>query len=253
MYELGNVQLAAQGTRALKLPRKEPTGPTQETVTIRIAADDAAAAVIRNPLHAQTADAQEGDLNADGLFSQHQSMKSTLTGVREKLAKLGELTEENASGSFSAKTLALDMEAQTEDISSDIENSGYSIYSNVSNSLAALREEIEAINSYDGFLLGVQEKIEKFTTQAEFELKQILDVEQSIAEQNSTLEIAKFTLRRIHMEQVKALRNPMKLDPERVLYLLKDDVASPSTTQQDVTRIAAPPEQHVSTQNSGQG
>jgi hypothetical protein len=220
---------------------------------MKIADDDAAAAVIANPLHARTAGAREGDRNAGALFSLRLPMKDSMAGAREKLAKLRQLAEEVASSRFSAEGLARDMETHAEQITSDAEGSGYSVHSDVSELLAALRDEIQAINSFEGFLLGVHDKIEKFTEQAEFGLEQILDIEQNMSKRNSTLEIGKFSLVRIHMERLKALRGQGNLESERVLRLLKDDVASPGTVQQVVARIAVPPEQHVSTQDSGQG
>jgi len=75
----------------------------------------------------------------------------------------------------------------------------------------------------------------------------------NIAKQNSTLEIGKYSLVRIHQEQMETLRSYGSVDSERVLHLLNNDVASPSTAQQVTTQIAAPPEQHVSMQNSEQG
>jgi hypothetical protein len=196
---------------------------------MKIADDDAAAAVIANPLHARTAGAREGDRNAGAMSSLRQPMRDAMAGAREKLAKLRQLAEEVAGSRFSAKGLARDMETGAEGIGSAAEGSGYSIHSDVSELLAALRDEIKAINSFEGFLLGVHDKIEKFTEQAEFSLEQILDIEQNMSRRNSTLEIGKFSLVRIHMEQLKALRGQANLKSERVLRLLKDDAASPST------------------------
>jgi hypothetical protein len=207
MHELGNVQNAAHGTRALKPPWNEMPDPTKETVTIRIADDDAAAAVIRNPLHTQ--DVQQDSQNTDA----------------------------RSSASRPTKT-----ETLTKAIMATPESSRQIVYSDPSELVAWLRDEIKAINSFDGFMLGVYEKIEKFTTQVEFSLEQILDIEQNMAKRNSTLEIGKFSLVRIRMERVKALRSQGNLEPERVLHLLEDVVASPSTAQQVLTRIAAPPE-----------
>ena len=87
-----------------------------------------------------------------------------------------------------------------------------------------LRSEIEAINSYDGFMLGVYDKIEEFTEHTEFGLKQILDVEQSIVKLHETLEIYKFTMTRIQAEAYRALRCQGNLGPNRVLNLLRDTI-----------------------------
>ena len=99
-----------------------------------------------------------------------------------------------------------------------------SVYSELGEYTKWLRSEIEAINSYDGFMLGVHDKIEEFIEHTEFGLKQVLDVEQNIVELHETLEVYKFTLTRIQAEAHKALRCQGNLGPNRVLNLLRDTI-----------------------------
>ena len=113
MLELGNVQHAAQGMRALKLPRNETPDPKQKTATIKIADDDAAAAVIRHRFYAQ--DVQDGR-SADTPFSPSDPASN---------------------------------ESQTKVTSPMSDSSSYSVYTDPGKLVTKLRKEIEAINSFD--------------------------------------------------------------------------------------------------------
>jgi hypothetical protein len=186
MHELGNVQYAAQGTRALTPPRNESPNPSQKKATIKIADDDAAAVVIRNPWHIQ--DIQQDNEYTDALFS-----------ARRPIG-----TKANPSNS---------------------ESSRFVIYSEPSKLRLKLAEEIKAIDAFDGFQLGVHDNIEKFPKNSEFVLNQILDVEKRMAKVHETLELYKFTLKRVRAEAFKALRCQGNLGPQRVLLLLKDNIA----------------------------
>ncbi|MFC1794251.1 hypothetical protein ACFL3Q_11760 [Planctomycetota bacterium] len=202
MHELGNVQYAAQGMRTLKPPRNETPVPTQKTA-ITIANDDAAAAVIRNPGHTQ--DVHQDSQYTGPLFSISQSANR---------------------------------EAQAQGILPTSDSSTLSVYSDPSELVTWLRDEIMAINSFDGFMLGVHDKIEKFTEHTEFGLEQILDVEQSIGELHETLELGKFSLKRITAEALKVLRCQGNLGPQRVLHLLRENVSKPKTTEQFIEEQA---------------
>ena len=190
MHELGNVQYAAQGTRALTPPRNELPGPSQLKATIKIADDDAAAAVIRNPLHIQNI--QQDNEYTDTLFSARRSI-----GTKAR-------TRANPSNS---------------------ESSRFVIYSEPSKLRLKLAKEIKAIDAFDGFQLGVHDNIEKFPKNSEFVLNQILDVEKRMTKAHEALELYKFTLKRIRAEALKALWCQGNLGPQRVLLLLKDNIA----------------------------
>jgi len=56
----------------------------------------------------------------------------------------------------------------------------------------------------------------------QFRLKQILDVEQHMAEINRAWELGIYTVARIRDETVKALQGQANTDPDRALYFLKD-------------------------------
>jgi len=207
MHELGNVQYAAQGTRTLKPPLNEMPDPTQKTTTIQIANDDAAVAVIRNPW--QTQDAQKDSRYPDAVFS---ASRPTETEPGTK-----------------AITTPSD------------ESSEYQVYSNPGKLQVKLADEIKAINAYDGFLLGVYDKIEKFSRHTEFGLEQVLDVEQRMGELYETLELYKFTLKQIRAEALDVLQCQGNLGPQRVLHLLKETIAKQNV---DGQQSVAVPEQN---------
>jgi hypothetical protein len=190
MHELGNVQLAAQAARALTPARNELLEKPRQTAKIVIADDDAAAAVIR--------DSRQTD------HLQHDSEQSFAPSSSNRQAE--------------SKTHIKSKPAASE-------SSGNIVYSNRSKLLLKLENEIKAINAYDGFLIGIYDKIEKFPKHSEFVLNQILDVEKRMAEVHENLELYKFTLGRVKEEALKAIRCQGKLGPQRVLHLLKDNIA----------------------------
>lgn len=85
-----------------------------------------------------------------------------------------------------------------------------------------IKKEIQAIMDYDGFLLGVEKKIESFTTMMAFELQDILKVEEHVAEKNMTLELAKFSLARVQENLRKALHGQANVSPDAAAALLID-------------------------------
>lgn len=180
MLELGNSQNATY--------IEYVTNPTQNCIpdaikkktSTKIDDDDAAVAVIRNPLYTEIANIQQDD------------------------------GYDNSS------------ETQTIESGQAVKNPRHIIYTEVSEQLAKLRREIEAINSFGGFLLGVHDKIQEFKENAEFSLRQVLDVEKHMAELNMTLEIGQFSLARVKEQALKVLRCQENLEPDRVLHLLKD-------------------------------
>jgi hypothetical protein len=168
--------------------------PAQETTTTKIADDDAAAAVIGYPWHTQ--DDQQDNQYTDALFSANRPAKN------HPRAKVSNTASE---------------------ILKPV------VYSDPSKLRVKLADEINAINSFDGFLLGVHNKIEKLPRHSRFGLAQVLDVEQYKLQFYKALELYKFTLIRIKTEAIKALQGQGNLGPQRVLHLLKDNISKPKT------------------------
>lgn len=84
-----------------------------------------------------------------------------------------------------------------------------------------VRETIEAIDNYDGFLLGAYEQIDQISSPMQFKLKDILKVEERIDQLDDTLELGIFTIHRIQQEAAKALRGQANIEPENALALIQ--------------------------------
>ena len=85
-----------------------------------------------------------------------------------------------------------------------------------------IKRQIQEILDYDGFLIGVEEKIEEFATAMAFHLQDILLVEDHMAEKNMTLEVAKYCLARIQQNMRNALRGQANVSPATAVRLLID-------------------------------
>jgi len=238
MPELGNVLSMSGGVRAAKPTRggiESPTGPTPDRA---IADDDAAEAVIRNPLSAnQTAPDTRG---AGRNSSVNPSIEETLAVVKSKVAELRRIAEEIRNGRFSARQTGEKLEADAEHIKNNADMTERHVYSDVSELLARFKKEIGKIRSFDGFILGVHDKIERFSPPAEFDLDQVQDVMQHMADVTSRLELGVFSLARVREKALKALRSQDEPEPERVLKLLEDEAQKPKAFQPPVTHITPP-------------
>ncbi len=83
-----------------------------------------------------------------------------------------------------------------------------------------IKRQIQAIMDYDGFLLGVEEKIASFTTLMTFELQDLLEVEEHMAEKNMSLEVARFSLARVLQDMREALQGQANVSPAAAASLL---------------------------------
>jgi hypothetical protein len=101
---------------------------------------------------------------------------------------------------------------------------GIEVLTSGNTELEKLKKEIEAIIAFEGFLLGIHEKIDEFTKYVQFRLEQIPDVERNILDTNENLELGKFTIARMREEVLRALQGQAHLNPERVLHFLKNAV-----------------------------
>jgi len=83
-----------------------------------------------------------------------------------------------------------------------------------------IKRELHELMDYDGLLLEAEEKIGKSTSLVEFELQDVLKVEEYMAEKNMTLEVAKFSLARVLQDMRKALRDQANVGPAAAASLL---------------------------------
>jgi len=207
MLELGNVQHAAQGARVTIPAQNGNPDPAKEAAITKIADDDAAEAIIRHRFYAQ---------DVQGGRSAHTPFSPSIPTGNDTVTK-----------SIRVKS----------------ESPQYSVYTNPGKLVTKLRKEIEEINSFDGFLIGVHDKIDEFSKHTEFSLDQVLDVEQRMAELHETLELSKFSLPRVKAEAFKVLRCQGNLGPMRALHLLRDSISGLNDAAQAKEQPASEPEQ----------
>ena len=243
MLELGDLLSVSGGARAAGATRSGTKNPTEPKPDRTIADDDAAAAAIRNPLYAYQTQPDAHDAERNTFLNL--STEDTLAGVQKKVAEFKQLAEDIRGGRFSAKHIGNNLEADAEDIRNSADMTAGYVYSDVSELLARFREEVEKIKSFDGFLLGVYEKIEKFKPPAEFDLDQVQDVMQHMADVTSKLELGVFSLAHIREKALKALRCQDEPQPERVLKLLEDEAQKPHAGQPAVADAAATLQQNT--------
>ncbi len=243
MLELGDLLSISGGERAARATRGGTKNPTEPTPDRTVADDDAAAAAIRNPLYAYQTEPDAHDAERNTFLNL--STDDTLAGVQKKVAELSQLAEEIRGGRFSAKHIGNKLEADAEDIGNSADMTAGCVYSDVSELLARFKEEIGKIKSFDGFLLGVHDKIERFSPPAEFDLDQVQDVMDHMADVTSKLELGVFSLARIREKALKALRSQDEPQPERVLKLLEDETQKPNAAEQPVTHTATPEQQNT--------
>jgi hypothetical protein len=226
MLELGNLLSAFASERAANTTEKRISSSAKPTRIRTVPDDDAAVADIRNGHRLQQAkqDGQDAHLR-------FMTIEEIMAAIRERLEKFRELMESIRSGRFSAYNLAEELEATARG-RSGAATPKRRVYSDVSELLAHFRDEISEIQSFHGFLLGVYEKFEQFQAPAEFDLNQVRDVEEHMAEVNSNLELGIFTLARVREKALRALRCQEDSEPERVLKLLEDDVKKPGNSVQ---------------------
>lgn len=173
-----------------------------------------------------------------------QSIKQTAAAIRKRLEEFQELIESITTGHFSAQNLSDNLEAQAEHIR-DNETSASRVYSDVSELLNRFREEVKEIRSSKEFLIGVHEKNEQFSNQAEFKLKQVSDVADHMADVNEDLELGVFTLARIREDALRALRCQESPEPQRALALLKDNANESNATAQATPDETPPRGQNI--------
>ena len=243
MLELGNPLRVSGGAHDAKATHGEIENWTKPTPARAVADDDAAAAVIQDPHQSNQAASDTQDAERNPFLNL--SIEDTLAAVQQKVAGIKQLAEEIRNGRFSARQTGEELEAEAEDIRNNTDTAKRRVYSDVSELLARFKEEIGKIRSFDGFLLGVHDKIERFSPPAEFDLDQVQDVMQHMADVTSRLELGVFSLARIHEQALKALRSQDEPQPERVLKLLEDDSQKPNAWQPPVAHTAAPAQQNT--------
>lgn len=213
MFELGNVANSLSGDSVSNPGRRVVSRSARLP-------GQAAVAAIEEPPGAQEARRR---FDAGELQSMSQIMKEMAAAIRAKLENFRELIESITAGRFSASMLSENLTEQAEQIESS-EVSPTCVYSDVSSLLSYFREAVKEIRSFEGFLIGVHDKIEKFLPQAEFDLNQVQNVEDHMANMTARLELGIFSLAHVREEALKALRGQHSSEPQRAFARLEDNV-----------------------------
>jgi len=161
--------------------------------------------------HANRGSAQAAPMNGPNGGADDPSltekMSEFIKGVKEKAAKLIELTEQIANGRFVGTNLAKNLREQAEGISAALDL----LWGHITEVLMGSTSD-----SQDFAASG-------FSSRPEFGLNQILNVEKNITEENAYSELAIFSLARIRQESMKALQCQGNIEPEKAFFLLQDD------------------------------
>lgn len=223
----GNVSNVGYNAHIINKTYNGTFNSTKATASRKVADDDAAMAIIQNPLQkTETAgiqqDARSSDVTITSIIKENLlKLKKLATKLEGRLRELGDdVNGFKASGVL--ERMKKEIEAfkaggVLESLRKDIEALKTS-----NNGLERLKKEIEAIIAFEGFLLGVHEKIDEFTKFVQFSLEQIPEVEQHMADINKALELGKYTVAQMRDETLKALQGQANSAPERILHFIKD-------------------------------
>jgi hypothetical protein len=215
-----NAPGAGSNVPVIDAARNGAHNPTKATAFGKIVDDDAAVAIINNLIRAGAANNPVNNNN-----------NPTIVGIiRENLLHLKQLTKKleerlrelgNNVDSFKDNGVLERLKEQIEGFtaSSVLENLKKEIEAlkSSNNGLENLKKAIEAIIAFEGFLLGIHEKIDEFTKYVEFRLEQLPG-----NELNNNLELGKLTISQMREEALRALQAQTHLAPERVLRFLKN-------------------------------
>ena len=203
--------------------------------------DDAAASDVKHPLLAQIVNAQQTIRDTADVISSMQGLREQLVSLEKKIAQVDKTSKDiSAEGGLRSQATKIAKELNTvgekvKDIAKNIEHNhektistaidGDSISILVEDikleSLEKVREAIEQIKNSENFLLGVQNRIEEFSTEMQFGLEEIMGVEQIIKDRNMSQEIGIFSLGRLMERAHEALRGQANRDPDTAVSLLK--------------------------------
>jgi len=136
-----------------------------------------------------------------------EKMSEFIRGVKEKAAKLIELTEQIANGRFVGTNLAKNLREQAEGLSAALDI----LWGHITEvMMGSMTGSLDAGGS-------------SISSGPEFGLDQILDVEKKITASSANSELAIFSLARIREDAMKALQCQGNLEPEKAVVLLQDE------------------------------
>jgi hypothetical protein len=176
--------------------------------------NDAAVATIRIAHSPEVSGIHQGIGIAEPSPTRVEMIRDFLEAVETKLAKLIELLKQVAGGSFSHQNLQQEAEALSVALATRWKQAPVA-FSKARLDLAS--PSSAAPSSFHS----------KGTAVMEFRTDQISEIERSFAERKAISEVDAFSVARVRERAMKALRC-QDIEPERVLFLLHDDVLKPN-------------------------
>jgi hypothetical protein len=220
MFELGNIQNEAYNQRAAYTEQNRISDIQKTKASTKISNGDKAEAASRNSLDTKTEYIMQDSQNNGNIFLSDNSLEDDITDFREKVTAFRLLADEIVNNYPPTQKIIQDLQAHIEEIMKVAEGSKHIIYADIGKMLEKIRKEIQAINSSEGFLFGVRDRIEEFAIYTELNLSQFLEMEQKTAEQDEISESARFSSSRIKQESQKALQFQANINHDRALKLL---------------------------------
>lgn len=205
--------------------------------------DDEAASTIQHPLHGKLTSIQQSMSEVATAISSVQSSSEKLFSLRGQLNQMRESAEKNTGENFSKERVAEllkelnQVDGKINDLVGDIKNipnlpvdipaldvsaKDINLQGDPDKMLNKIKEELKKIGDSEWFLLGVKKKLNKTTTNMQYELSEIMKVGDSMIEQNMSLELGVFSLSRNLEEAYKAMRGQANIEPEVAVQLLNN-------------------------------
>ncbi|UCC97029.1 MAG: hypothetical protein JSW66_14430 [Phycisphaerales bacterium] len=216
MGELGRISGTANGGAEATYPTRNGILRSAKAAPAKVPDDDAAAATIRNAHRPEVSGTSQNIGFAKRAPTRVEMIRDFLKGVEAKVAKLIELVKEVGSGSFSYQNLQQEAEAL-----------GAALANRWKQVPAAFSQA--QLDSGSPFSVAPSSSYSKAAAVMEFRLDRILEIERSLAERRALSQVDAFSLARVRERALKALRCQQNLEPERVLFLLQNDVLEPNT------------------------
>ena len=173
----GNMSNVGYNANIIKTTYNGTSNPTKAAASRNVADNDAAVAIIQNPLQTETAGLQQNTLNDNITITN--IIKENLLKLRELASKLDSHSKEflnnaeepNTSGvleRLKKQLVAFNANGVLERLKKEIEafNAG-------GGNLEHMKETIEIMLAFEGFFLGVHERIDEYTKFMHFRLEQI--------------------------------------------------------------------------------
>ena len=175
----GNMSNVGYNANIIKTTYNGTSNPTKAAASKNVADNDAAVAIIQNPLQTETAGLQQNTLNGNVTITN--IIKENLLKLRELASKLDNHFSEfmdnaedaNTSGvleSLKKEIMAFNPDGVLERLKKEIEafNAG-------GGNLEHMKETIEIMLAFEGFFLGVHKRIDEYAKFMHSRLEQIMN------------------------------------------------------------------------------